>query len=147
MAKSHSDLALPSAGPGETKLGRGAAEVKPQNDGSQAPDQVSSAVNGGGKHDMVVSVWQNFGFSFEEGRKVGISNWEHLCRQSSPQNIKDCFLSGTEGEHVAPEVSDCHVDSIRCQNTTTRGDGMDRPERDLKGGAAQNSPLALIGNG
>lgn len=63
------------------------------------------------------------------------------------RNIKDFFLSGAEVELVAPEVSDCHVDLIRCQNTTTRGDGMDHPERDLKGGAEQNSPLALIGNG
>lgn len=37
--------------PEETKLGRGAAEVKAQNDGSQAPEQFSSAMNGGGKHD------------------------------------------------------------------------------------------------
>lgn len=48
---------------------------------------------------------------------------------------------------MASEVSDCHLDLIHCQNTTIRDDGMIQPERDLKGGAAQNSPLALIGNG
>lgn len=62
------------------------------------------------------------------------------------KNKKDFFLSGIEGEHVAPEVSDCHFDLIRCQNNTTRDDGMDQPERDLKGRAMQNSPLALTGN-
>lgn len=48
---------------------------------------------------------------------------------------------------MAPEVSDCHLDLIHCQNTTTRDGGMDQSERDLKGGAMQNPPLALIGNG
>lgn len=48
---------------------------------------------------------------------------------------------------MAPEVSDCHLDLIHCQNTTTGDGGMDQSERDLKGGATQNSPLALTGNG